>query len=54
MVNDHDHQVYDLCKAAYEKIGVLGSEEQKEAGYYLIEQLPTLQEERREIIMENE
>lgn len=54
MVNDHDHQIYDLCKTAFEKIGTLGSEEEKEAAYYLIEQLPSLQEERREIIMENE
>ena len=31
-----------------------GEEEQKEASYFLIDQLPLLQEERREIVMENE
>jgi hypothetical protein len=54
MLNDHDNQIYDLCKSAYEKIGQLGDDTEKEAAYFLIEQLPLLQEERRDIVMENE
>ena len=51
---DHDNQMYEQCKKVYEMIDRYGEEEQKEASYFLIDQLPLLQEERREIVMENE
>ena len=51
---DHDKQIYDLCKKVYEVIGNLGDKDQKEASYFLINQLPLLQEERRDVVMENE
>ena len=54
LMSDHDTQIYTLCKSVYEVIGTLGDSSQKEASYFLINQLPLLQEERREVIIENE
>lgn len=54
LTSDHDAAIYTLCKNVYEVIGALGDPAQKEASYFLINQLPLLQEERRAIIMENE
>lgn len=54
LMHDHDEQIYDLMKRVYGIIAEKGTDEQVEAAYFLVEQMPLLQEERREILMENE
>jgi hypothetical protein len=54
LMMDHDSQIFELCKKIFEVVGIYGNEQQKEAAYFLIEQLPLIQEERREIVLENE
>ena len=51
---DHDSRIFELCKKVFEVIALCGKEAQKDAAFFLTEQLPMVQEERREIILENE
>lgn len=54
LLMDHDTRVFELSKKVFEVIAICGSEEQKEAALFLTEQLPLVQEERRELVLENE
>ena len=54
LMRDHDLRVFDLCKKVFEVVSICGNQAQKEAAFFLTEQLPLVQEERSEILMENE
>ena len=54
LLMDHDSRAFELSKKVFEVIAICGNESQKDAAFFLTEQLPLVQEERREIIMENE
>ena len=54
LMHDHDIRTFDLCKKVFEVVAICGNEQQKDAAFFLTEQLPLVQEERREIVMENE
>jgi hypothetical protein len=54
LLMDHDTRVFELSKKVFEVIAICGTEEQQEAALFLTEQLPLVQEERRELVMENE
>lgn len=51
---DHDSRMFDLSKKVFEVMAICGKNQQKDAALYLTEQLPQVQEERRELILENE
>jgi hypothetical protein len=54
LLNDHDSRMFELSKKIFEVIAICGREDQKDAAFFLTEQLPLVQEERRELVMENE
>jgi hypothetical protein len=54
LLNDHDSRMFELSKKVFEVIAICGKEDQKDAAFFLTEQLPLVQEERRELVMENE
>lgn len=54
LLNDHDARMFELSKKIFEVIAICGREDQKDAAFFLTEQLPLVQEERRELVLENE
>ena len=54
LLHDHDSRIFELTKKTFEVVAICGDDQQKEAAFYLTEQLPLVQEERREVVMENE
>lgn len=54
LLMDHDTRTFDLAKKVYELLGLCAQEQQRDAAFFLTQQLPLVQEERREILMENE
>lgn len=54
LMMDHDGRMFELSKKIYEVIGISGNQAQKDAAFFLTQQIPLVQEERRELVMENE